>query len=120
MGEKNIDFGDSLWNIKLQTVGMMFHIFNKDDVNPHSHPMNKMCSCLCGSLFNCVKCNCCYPSAVQQSDRDKYIIYRAEPKGFDEIIISSRMALDHVPHIYNRVINCLDLEKLRHLTFDTD
>eukprot|EP01084_Bolivina_argentea_P199273 341009_1 len=114
---KNIEF-KSLWDIKLQQIGRIFHIVNGNEVNINSNNKNIIkecvcCSCLCSAICNCCRCKCCNPSSLNPLKNDNYIIYRADPNGFtNNVIISSRMASDHMPHVYKNVLNSLDVNKL--------
>ena len=49
---------------------------------------------------------------------DRFVIYRADPKGFNELLVSSRMASHHMPHVYKQVMESLDIQGLRQMTYD--
>jgi len=58
--------------------------------------------------------NCIYQPPSKRgwccnSNDDGYTIYRADPNGFQEMIVSSRMMLDHMPDLYGNILAKLEL-----------
>ncbi len=76
---KNIEF-KSLWDIKLQQIGMVFHTVNGNEVNINSNKRDRIfkeivsCSCLCTTICNCIRRKCCNPSLINPLKNDNYII----------------------------------------------
>lgn len=109
---------------------MIFHIVHKHEIISmeldHKHcrsnsgiirrtsmkssTCNKLFKCCKGTVYNCCSCRPCFGDHYStSSDESKYIVYRASPYGFDRILVSSRMAADHMPHVYHHVMDNLNI-----------
>lgn len=110
------DIDRSQWDIELQHIGKVFHIVNGNEVHTKLKRRNRgkcavCCSYICTAMCNCVRCKCCNP--MSPMEETSFVIYRADPKGFDDILVSSRMASHHMPHVYKQVMESLDLQHLK-------
>eukprot|EP01083_Nonionella_stella_P187980 691853_1 len=119
--------GASLWRIKLQHVGMVFHIVNTMETEIEKERRGRVfekervcCSYCCSAICNCLRCKCCTPSSINPLRNDRYIVYRADTNGFKDVIISSRMVSDHMPQVYKHVFDSLDFDQLRKLANTND
>jgi len=67
------------------------------------HACNRMYQCfkvVCQVIWNSIICNILQGKACLENDNTRYLIYRADPHGFDSILISSRLLADHMPQVY--------------------
>ena len=100
-----LDCDPTLWSIRYQHVGMVFHMLKSNvDDGSNSNTKKSICKIICQSIGNClIRCQPCHPNATH------YIVYRADPSQFQDLIISGRMMSDHMPHVYETVLNSLHI-----------
>ena len=98
-------FGPSLWNTKCAHLGNVYHITRNGMME--NKKSKGICRHVLSAMKNCCICKSCYES------NDEYIVYQANPYSFNDILVSSRMLMDHMPHIYKNALNNINVDSIQ-------